>query len=577
MKRSMLIRTFAIVTAATLLMFGALFSALRHTSVEALKTQAMANASADLEMIQAYLGSVMNGVKEHAYLFMMGAELSGDNAQRVAYFNRFTSSDIAITTRLLLVDGEIVALDLPLALASMSLDSAFYQGLSKRGRLVTTAPYYSKLTATRTVAVVRSMIDPKTGSEIVLVLEIGTRDFFDKLTKRLAQLETLVVLDGAGETIYFLPTSPLLSGLTASGSVLDIGQDTRDALTALPQGVQEVSLNGRGVIVERLKYADQWNLYFLVDTNQFYAAVNALIRSFLVLAGLAAVVLVFVCVGVSTGVIRPIRTLSRQADALSPGAGALRLTRTGHEEIDRLADSFNSLIERLEEAGRERERIERSHYQMEYKVLQSQIQPHFLFNIHMCVDGLLEKGDVRKAREMLSALDALLRDSTDKTESIVPLSAEMDMLDRYLTLQSMRMGDNMDVIVGDWTPYANLPTPKLLLQPIVENAIQHGLAGISWRGRIELSFEEIEGKLHIFIRDNGRGIDPETLKQLETGEALFPPSQRGMVSIGLSNVRSRIKSVYGEECGMYIFSRENLGTTVELVIDDAPRAQDVKI
>lgn len=577
MKRSILIRTFIIVTAATLLMFGALFSALRHTSVDALKKQATANASADLEMIQTYLGSVMNGVSEYAYLFMTGAELSLDNEQRIAYFHRFTSSDIAITTRLLLVDGEIVALDLPITLASMSLDSAFYQGLSKHGRLVTTAPYYSRLTATRTVAVVRSMIDSKTGSEIVLVLEIGTRDFFDKLTKRLAQLETLVVLDGAGETIYFLPTSPLLSGLIASGSVLDIGPDTRAALSSLPQGVQEVSLNGRRVIVERLKYADQWNLYFLVDTDQFYAAANALIRSFLLLAGLAAVVFVFVCVAVSAGVIRPIRTLSRQADALSPGAGALRLTRTGHEELDRLADSFNSLLERLEEAGAARERIERSHYQMEYKVLQSQIQPHFLFNIHMCVDGLLENGDVQKAREMLSALDALLRDSTDKTESIVPLQTEMDMLSRYLALQKMRMGDQMDVSVGDWSPYRDMPVPKLLLQPIVENAIQHGLAGLSWRGRIEITFDRIDGKLHIFIRDNGRGIDAETLKKLETGEALFPPSQRGMVSIGLSNVRSRIKSMYGEECGMYIFSRENLGTTVELVIDDAPAAQDVKI
>lgn len=572
MKRSILLRTFIIVTVATLLMFGMVFAALHHTSVMALRQQALENASTNLDVIRTYLNSLMRGINEYIYLFTMNDVVkNGDTDEITAYFRRFVPSDSIITTRLLLIDGELAAMDTPLLLASMSPDAAFYQSLSKRGRLVVTAPYYSKLTAERTVAVVRSLVDAATGREIVLVCELRTRNLFDELTQKLSSRETLVVLDSAGNTVYFSPTTSLLSGLVAGDVLLEIGETTRRVLMSLKSGVQQIDIDGRGVMVERLRYNEQWSFYFIIDTDQFYAAANALIRSYLIFAGPAAAIFVIVCVLVSAGVIRPIKKLSKQADALVPGADALKLTPPGQDELDRLAMSFNSLLERLEKAGKEKEMIERQHFQMEYKVLQSQIQPHFLFNIHMCVDGLLEQGEVDKAREMLSSLDMLLRDSTDKMNSLIPLRDEMQMLNHYLTLQNMRMGEALSVVIGDWSPYENMLVPKLLLQPIVENAIQHGLTGITWRGELEISFDSIDGKLHIWIRDNGRGIPEETLHSLERGGAGLAPSQRGMVSIGLDNVRSRIKSLYGEECGLYIFSRVNLGTTVELVIDDAPR------
>lgn len=567
MKTSILLRTFAIVTAATMLFFGALSVVLYQTSVRVLKEEALSSAAVSMEMIRSYLDSRMASLNEYIYQFMSAPELRSNSVAQIEdYFHRTTPLASSIGTRILLVDGELQALDAPYVLSSMEIDLDFYRSLVQRDRLLITEPYYSRLIAARTMAAVRSHVDPATGREIVLICELDLNWMFDELNQKLASDETLVVLSTAGKTVYFLAYTPLLDGLVANESLIDLPESIQTQLMSLKLGVSSTALAQRQVMIEKLRYDKLWNLYIIVDTDQFYAAAHHLVRSFVLCSVPAALLLIAVCMIISARVTRPIKRLAKQVDQLNPQDGQLRLQCPTNDEVGTLAKSFNSLLNRLEQANQDRERMERSHFQMEYKVLQSQIQPHFLFNVHMCIDGLLEQGQVEKARDMLSSLDSLLRNSTDKAQNIVSLSDEMNMLQQYLTLQLIRSGHSFDYFISDWSPWAEVRVPKLLLQPIVENALYHGLSTITWRGRIEVDFEEIDEQLHIFIRDNGSGMPSEELHRIEANLS-GRPSQRGMVSIGLTNVRSRIKRLYGSTCDLYVFSRENLGTTVELVIN----------
>jgi len=567
MKTSILLRTFAIVTAATMLFFGVLFAALYQSSVRVLKEEAISSATVNMDMIRFYLGSRMDLLNEYIYQFMSSPELSSESPDQIkAFFERTTPLESSIGTRLLLIDGELQAIDAPYILSSMKINTEFYRLLSQRDRLVITEPYYSHLVASRTVAAVRSRIEPATGREIVLIFEIRLDRLFDELNQKLASGKTLVVLSTKGKTVYLPTYTSLLSGLVAREGMIDLPEEIQSQLMSLKIGVNSTALGGRKVMIEKLRYDELWNLYIIVDSNQFYAAANQLIRSFVQYGVPAALLLIAVCMIVSASVTRPIKRLVRQVDQLHPQDGQLRLQSPSQDEVGTLAASFNSLLNRLQQANEDRERMEHSHFQMEYKVLQSQIQPHFLFNVHMCIDGLLERGETKKARDMLSSLDALLRNSTDKAQSIVSLSDEMHMLEQYLSLQLIRSGHSFDYAIGDWSHWSEVRVPKLLLQPIVENALYHGLSAITWRGRVTVDFEEIDQQLHIFIRDNGAGMPTEELRRIEANLS-GRPSQRGMVSIGLTNVRSRIKRLYGSTCDLYVFSRENLGTTVELVIN----------
>lgn len=572
MKRSILIRTITIVTLATLLFFAAGFMALYSSSLRALEKETQSHAADKLELFQTYLRSQMTSANEYAYQFMnnIGTVTGADDARDA--FENCKPQNTLFTSMVLLYDGEIVAVDAPNKLWKLVTDSEFYHRLSSPGRLKITEPYYSSISSSRVIAVTSS--GKVNQHEITLICEIRTSSLFSSLNNRLGANETITVLTREGNTVYFDYGTTLFTGRAAKGSMLDLDDETRDILLSLPNGTKQIAIQGHEMIAESVRFDERWDIHLLIDVNQFYTSVNQFRRNYFLFAIPAALLLIAVCIAVSASITRPVKALTKQIDAQPGDLEDMQLVCRSQDEVGRLANSFNSLLSRLRQTQKEKEEMERSRFRLEYKMLQSQIQPHFLFNTHMCIDSLLEQGEVERARKMLSSLDLLLHNSTDKVQSLIPLRDDINMLMQYVSLQKEKMGDCFDVDYGNWEDYPSVVVPKLLLQPIVENSLRHGLSGIAWRGRIDLSFETIDGQLHIFITDNGVGIPAEDLEKIENGME-FVPKQKGMVSIGLSNVRSRIKAIYGEKGNLHVSSRVNLGTTVEVVMNLRPEDSDV--
>lgn len=352
---------------------------------------------------------------------------------------------------------------------------------------------------------------------------------------------------------------------------MELGDALRQSLRGMGQGVKEIELDNRSILVQCGRYSSQWSIYYLIGAEEFYARINAAIRQYIMLFAAGTLLLLLGETLVILSLLRPVNQLARQVDALPVDKPGALLPVRRSDEIGRLAASFNSLLTRLRLADTKKAEAERNYFQMEYKALQSQIQPHFLFNTLLCVSACLQQGKTDEAQRLLSDPDALLRASTDKYGEAWTLRDEMALLSRYVGIQQTRYGNCFDVITGDFAPYADYLLPKLLLQPIVENAIYHGMAALGRRGEIRIRFEPLEdGILDILIEDSGRGMTREQVERIfsDAEKNAVKNDGRGMVSIGLQNVRQRIKQFYGPGCSLYVRSREGIGTTVEVIIRD---------
>ena len=232
------------------------------------------------------------------------------------------------------------------------------------------------------------------------------------------------------------------------------------------------------------------------------------------------------------------------------------------DEIGRLWRSFYDMMDRLRESHETHMQVEKEKSHLEYRMLQNQIKPHFLFNMHLCVRSLIECGKTQEAREMLGDMDSLLMVSMDERE-VIGLDEELEILEKYIRLQKTRMGSGFEFTLTNNSKSNGIIVPKLLLQPVVENAIRHGIADDLENGEISVEILEKEETLIITINDNGKGIPKNKLDAINDGNE---ENKGGMVSIGLKNIRDRIRLYYGERYGLAISSYPGVGTKVVISI-----------
>lgn len=198
------------------------------------------------------------------------------------------------------------------------------------------------------------------------------------------------------------------------------------------------------------------------------------------------------------------------------------------------------------------ERLERTFSEARLNALRTQLDPHFLFNALNTISAQVER-EPRLARKMIEHLGDLLRLSlSSQSRSVVPLAEEMAFLEHYLAIQKIRFGDSLRVEIKLSAEVNHALVPSMLLQPLVENAIRHGLAPRTGGGTIILSAERIEDQLHIRVLDDGVGLTVGWTPENQTG-------------LGLSATRERIAGLHPEGSSSFsIHRRAEGGTAVEM-------------
>ena len=336
--------------------------------------------------------------------------------------------------------------------------------------------------------------------------------------------------------------------------------------------VQDVVLGSKIVRLDNVEY----NMYISTLSNTRwkvaiftnYESISSTLSNFLIILIILTIVIIVVEGGilyfVSTGITNPIRLLKREmsnVESLKFNPNDLLLIK-GNKEVIELSKSFNQMMKRIDELAKKNIEEEEEKRKSELKALQNQINPHFLYNTLDSIVYLIEKKDNEKAEEMIIALSKFFRISISKGRTIIPLEKEIEHVKYYLLIQKIRFGKSFSYSIDIKIDISKYYTIKLILQPLVENAIIHGLKELEGNGKINIEVDKEDDLIKISISDNGFGILPSKLNEIY--ENMKDKTKNS--SVGLKNVYQRLKIYYGEKADLKIISDLDIGTTIIIYI-----------
>lgn len=259
------------------------------------------------------------------------------------------------------------------------------------------------------------------------------------------------------------------------------------------------------------------------------------------------------------GIIQPVNIMLDKVKKVGRGKFDMIPIEAEIEEIEELDEGINKMARKisalLENVRQEKE----MQHLTELQLIQAQVNPHFLYNTLDTIVWLIEGGMTDDAVEMISSLSIFFRTSLSKGNDIIPLSEEECHTLSYLEIQQYRYRDILEFEINIPKELSGIPVPKLSIQPLAENALYHGIKNRRGKGKILIEGREEEDALVLTVSDNGQGMTPERLHEVQ--EAIRIGERAGF---GLAAVAERIALYYGPGYGMKIFSEEGKGTTVEI-------------
>ncbi len=265
-----------------------------------------------------------------------------------------------------------------------------------------------------------------------------------------------------------------------------------------------------------------------------------------------------------------IYTLRTAMDNVAQGKLSIQKNDLGGDEIgevyrdlDKTVESIQQLIDEVYIHKINEEQLKRRQKESEFKMLASQINPHFLYNTLEMIRMKAIINNDHEVADIVKKLSKMMRSSLEVTDQPIPLQSEIDLVTTYLDIQKMRFGDRFNFEVSIYCNIEHYNIFPLLLQPLVENSVIHGVAEKE-ESFIQVIVLENNSKLIIQVIDNGVGIEKLTLSRLERELGKVDEGLDVIHGIGLHNVNKRIKLYYGEEYGISLKSKLGQGTTVTL-------------
>lgn len=306
---------------------------------------------------------------------------------------------------------------------------------------------------------------------------------------------------------------------------------------------------------------NHWTLVQAVSVKEFYGNLNRQIfTAAAVVFAMLGISLLFVWIATSH-IAKPTRELLESMKTLGKENRYPRVKVVSQDEIGMIGTEYNKMAENIETLIEKVYKMELAQKQAELEFLQMQINPHFLYNALDTISWkALGEGNL-DVSEMSIALAELLR-ATIKKESFIPLKEEMTTVRDYLYIQEQRFGDKISVAYQVEDNVEKYQVPNFILQPLIENAIIHGLEPKLEKGRLLIQIQKEEDRLYFLVADDGVGMSVEEI------ETLYAQCEENDTSksIGIKNVYRRLILCYGEESKLYIKSKKNKGTEIRFSI-----------
>ncbi|QEH68295.1 sensor histidine kinase [Cellulosilyticum sp. WCF-2] len=307
-------------------------------------------------------------------------------------------------------------------------------------------------------------------------------------------------------------------------------------------------------------------------TGETLKIVRTSLAMIMISLGLSGILILIFSKGFSNRII----LVRKEMHKVSLGDFNIRKSIEGNDEIGELyedicqtVESVKQLIEENYSAKVQKEELKRKQKEMQFEMLSSQINPHFLYNTLETIRMKAYCNGETELAGVVKKLSKLLRRNLEVSDRSVSLASELEMIEAYLTIQKFRFGERISYHIENEIESEKYYLLPLLLQPIVENAFIHGLEAKQGSGKIVCSIKEQNHCLKIAISDNGLGISKERLQQIQ--RSLHGEQIEERNRVGLKNINERIKLYYGDMYGITIESIEDQGTTVTIVL---PKMQE---
>ena len=271
---------------------------------------------------------------------------------------------------------------------------------------------------------------------------------------------------------------------------------------------------------------------------------------------------------ISTRITDPIKELEHSVNEIEGGNLETQVYIGGSYEIRHLGTSIQNMARQIKKLMADIVAEHESKRKSEFDTLQSQINPHFLYNTLDIIVWMIENEKQSEAVKVVTALARFFRISLSKGKSIIPVKDELEHVRNYLMIQQMRFKNKFTYSIEAEGQVEQLASLKLLLQPIVENAIYHGMEFMDGDGEILVKAWRQGDDLFLSVSDNGLGMTQEQVERLFSSQS-HVPSRRGS-GIGVKNVNERIKLYFGADYGLSIQSEPDEGTTVTAHLPAVP-------
>ena len=291
-----------------------------------------------------------------------------------------------------------------------------------------------------------------------------------------------------------------------------------------------------------------------------------LVRFSLLGMGLLLLLVIILSYYIPRSITMPITRISRVTNQVAKGNLSVRAAAESGAEARMLSDSLNAMIDKinelLDQVTTEQIRLRKA----EFELLQAQINPHFLYNTLDTIVWLAEAGDQKRVVSMVGNLSDFFRTSLNQGKDIISIREELAHIRSYLEIQQVRYQDILRYEITVPEDLYEYKIPKITIQPLVENALYHGIKNKRGQGTITVTGKSKENGFVLYVRDNGIGMTQERLNEVRAG--IQKLSYTGKEIYGLYNVNERIRLNFGETYGISIESTYGEGTCVSISLPD---------
>ena len=387
------------------------------------------------------------------------------------------------------------------------------------------------------------------GIVVVEVRQSYLKQIFDK---KLGESGTIFLMS-ARSNIALLPAAA--SDEIVSDAVNQIRRTDRKAAT--------ISLHDRVIFYVPLSLSE-WTAIGVVMKQSLRGDSQEILTLFVITVLMTLWLTIFVSGSLADYELRPIRRIQTYIKDMENGEFGKPLPSMRSDEIGSLAENTQEMSEKIGELLETVKTEQKWMRTAEFKALQAQINPHFLYNSLDSINWLVRKGNTEKAIEMISALTTFFRIGLSKGRDIITVREELEHVRSYLVIQKIRYENQFEYSFYVDPETENYFVPKLMLQPLVENALYHGIKLCDRKCILMIQVLSHGDRIEIEVLDNGAGMDAETLESVR--KAMEHKGENRANSYGVVNVNDRIQILAGQEYGLRLTSEKGVGTSARIVL-----------